>query len=243
MSNSDAKRRTASCECGEVEFGISGEPIMLTICHCGDCQRASEWISALPNGRPACGPDGGTPVVMFRRDRIKLPSSQTKEIRLKENSPTKRVVAVCCDTPLFLDFEKGHWISIYRTALREDDLMPSEMRVQTKSTPKGIELPDSPPAYKGYPPRFVWRLLKAAAAMRLGRWKSRSFVPIKSSRLPSPQPPRGNPVLPVSLSPGRSPGRAGRAPRRVRRSLRGSSPARRRRLRGLRARLYRSASR
>ena len=32
--------------------------------------------------------------------------------RLKPESPTRRMVAGYCDTPMFLDFTKGHWLTI-----------------------------------------------------------------------------------------------------------------------------------
>ena len=37
-----------------------------------------------------------------------------EEWRLKPNSPTRRVVATCCNSAMFLDFTKGHWLSMYR---------------------------------------------------------------------------------------------------------------------------------
>jgi hypothetical protein len=33
--------------------------------------------------------------------------------RLKPESPTRRMVAGCCDTPMFLDFTKAHWLTIF----------------------------------------------------------------------------------------------------------------------------------
>jgi hypothetical protein len=69
---------------------------------------------------------------------------------------------------MFLDFEKGHWLSVYRSALRED-APPAQMRTQTRSKPDGVELPDNVPSYPGYPLGFVVKLLRARVAMLLGR--------------------------------------------------------------------------
>ena len=33
---------------------------------------------------------------------------------LRDESSTRRVVASCCASPMFLDFKKGHWLSVYR---------------------------------------------------------------------------------------------------------------------------------
>jgi hypothetical protein len=69
---------------------------------------------------------------------------------------------------MFLNFEKGHWLSIYQTALR-GDLPPLEMRVHTKSKPAGIDLPDDVPRYSGYSFRFMAKLFGAWIAMLLRR--------------------------------------------------------------------------
>ncbi|MCG6856649.1 MAG: hypothetical protein LJE67_01125 [Salaquimonas sp.] len=49
------------------------------------------------------------------------------EHRLKPDSPTRRVVATCCNTAMFADFTKGHWISIYRDRLNLDGV-PTDKR-------------------------------------------------------------------------------------------------------------------
>jgi hypothetical protein len=39
---------------------------------------------------------------------------RVEEHRLKPDSPTRRVVATCCNSAMFLDVTKGHWLSMYR---------------------------------------------------------------------------------------------------------------------------------
>ena len=36
-----------------------------------------------------------------------------EEHLLKPDSPTRRVIATCCNSALFLDFSKGHWLTLY----------------------------------------------------------------------------------------------------------------------------------
>lgn len=60
--------------------------------------------------------EGGTPFVLYRKDHLRCTqgASYQAEHRLRSTSPTRRVVATCCNTAMFLDFTKGHWISVYR---------------------------------------------------------------------------------------------------------------------------------
>jgi hypothetical protein len=50
--------------------------------------------------------------------------------RLTEDAPTRRVVATCCNSPMFLDFEPGYWVSLYRSTLPDQAPAP-EMRTYT----------------------------------------------------------------------------------------------------------------
>jgi hypothetical protein len=88
--------------------------------------------------------------------------------KLRAESSTNRVVATCCNSPMVLNFEKGHWLTIYRTAL-QGDLPPLEMRVQTKSKPAGGDLPNDVPSYPGYSLKFMAKLFAAWLAMLLRR--------------------------------------------------------------------------
>lgn len=170
MSETTKHRTTARCSCGSVELEAIGDPIVSTVCYCRSCQEGSRQIEALPNGRPVCGSDGGTAYVLYRKDRVEY-SKESRLLRghkLSDDSATTRFVAACCDSPMYLDFEKGHWLSVYRMAL-QGDLPPLEMRAQTKSKPAGVDLPDDVPSYPGYPLKFIAKLLAARIAMLFRR--------------------------------------------------------------------------
>jgi hypothetical protein len=170
MSEPTKNRTTARCLCGSVELEAIGDPITSTVCYCDSCQEGSRQIEALPNGRPVCDPDGGTAYVLYRKDRVEYPkeSQLLWGYKLRDESSTNRVVATRCDSPMFLNFEKGHWLSVYRTALR-GDLPPLEMRVHTKSKPAGSDLPNDVPSYSGYSLKFMAKLFTAWIAMLLRR--------------------------------------------------------------------------
>src|SRR5918997_64422 len=146
MPEEPKNRSIARCRCGSVEIETVGDPIVSTVCYCESCQEGSRQIGALPNGRPVCDPDGGTAMVLYRKDRVKFSkgSRLLRGYKITDESSTNRVVATCCGSAMYLQFEKGHWLSVYRAALR-GDVPPLEMRVHTKSRPADSELPNDVP--------------------------------------------------------------------------------------------------
>ena len=170
VSDAPKTNLTARCSCGSVEIEATGTPITSVVCYCESCQEGSRQIEALPNGGPVCDSNGGTAYALYRKDRVEYSkgSPLLRGYKLRDESSTKRVVAACCDSPMFLEFEKGHWLSIHRTALRGD--LPSlDMRVHTKSKPAGSVLPNDVPSYPGYSAKFMAKLFAAWIAMVLRR--------------------------------------------------------------------------
>ncbi|WP_033074649.1 GFA family protein [Sphingopyxis sp. MWB1] len=157
--------RRAACSCGQVAFELSREPIMTVSCQCQSCQTAGAHFAA--TGTSTLDDYAGTPVVMFRKDRVRCiaGSERLADYRLSPDAPTRRVVAACCNTPMFLEFEKGHWLSIYRDRLPVGDRPPVELRTMTADQPPHIELPDDVPNLSHHSARFMWRLLAAWVAM------------------------------------------------------------------------------
>jgi hypothetical protein len=160
----------ASCSCGNVEFEATGVPILSVACYCDDCQEGSRRIEALPNALPVRDPDGGTAYLLYRKDRVKCSKGEQflQDLRLRDKSPTKRVVATCCDSAMFLDFEKGHWLSVYRARFA-GDVPPLQMRIQTRFRPKDSEVPSDIPSYAAFPIKFIGKLLAARVAMLVHR--------------------------------------------------------------------------
>jgi hypothetical protein len=91
-----------------------------------------------------------------------------EERRLKPDSPTRRVVATCCNSAMFLDFTKGHWLSMLRNRFPAG-APPLEMRLMTKERRAGVELADDLPNYSGHSGKFMLKLLAAWIAMGFRR--------------------------------------------------------------------------
>lgn len=165
-----AEEHIARCACGSVEFKAVGAPILSAACYCDDCQEGARQIEALQKAQPVLDPCGGTAYLLYRKDRVQCSkgTEHLRDYKIKNESPTRRVVATCCNSALFLDFQKGHWLSVYQARF-EGDVPPLQMRIQTKFKPEGCEIPNDVPSYPTYPLRFIAKVLLARVAMLLYR--------------------------------------------------------------------------
>jgi hypothetical protein len=161
---------TASCRCGQVAFAIRGAPIAHVACYCASCQAAGRGFAETFGAPPVVAGDGGSDLVLYRKDRVTqtLGAGRLGEHRLAPDSPTRRMVATCCQTPMMLDFTKGHWLSFYRGCLA-GEIPALEMRVMTRDKPADVTLPGDVPNAAAYPGRLMWKLLSAWAAMGFRR--------------------------------------------------------------------------
>ena len=114
--------------------------------------------------------DGGTDYVLYRKDRVRCirGGDLLEDRRLKPDLPTNRMYARCCDTAMFVDFTKGHWLTVYRSRLPKD-IPPATMRVMTAARPEGVVLPEDMANYPGHSGKFMMKLLRAWMAMGFRR--------------------------------------------------------------------------
>jgi hypothetical protein len=163
------QNRIARCSCGRVELEATGAPILGAACYCDDCQQAGRQIELRPNAPRVLDPDGGTDYLLYRKDRLKVirGAELLVDHKLKQESATRRVVATCCNTAMYLDFQKGHWYAVYRARFT-GDVPPLQMRLQTKFRPQGAGEPGDIPSYATYPTKFILKLISARIAMLFG---------------------------------------------------------------------------
>ncbi len=147
-------------------------PIVSVACYCESCQQAARHFEQTEGAPPVLNADAGVDYCLFRKDRIKVVrgGEHLREHRLTASSPTRRVVAACCNAPMLLDFTPGHWLNLYR------DRMPSgapaiELGVMAKDRQAGGRPATSVRTYPGMPPRVMIRLLAAWVAMGFRRPK------------------------------------------------------------------------
>jgi hypothetical protein len=164
------KQLIAMCQCGKVKFEAIGPPILTVSCYCTSCQEAGHQLEQLASAPPVLDSDSGTGLILYRKDRVQcmMGRQYLEEHRLKPDSPTRRVIAKCCNSAMFLDFTKGHWLSMFRNRF-PTGAPPLEMRVMTKERRVGVELADDLPNYNGHSGKFMVKLIAAWIAMGFRR--------------------------------------------------------------------------
>ncbi|KXF76720.1 hypothetical protein ATN84_11840 [Paramesorhizobium deserti] len=156
-----------ACACGKFHLELEAAPIIGAECHCSSCREAGARLQTLPTAGPVLQQNGGTRFVLYRKDRVRFldGAEWLKEFRLKPESKTRRVIATCCNTPVFLEFQGGHWLSLYESLWPEGTTPPPALRTMTSDIPAGTTLSDDVPNAKHHSFSFFAKLLSAWIAM------------------------------------------------------------------------------
>jgi hypothetical protein len=132
---------------------------------------AARQIEAMPGAASFRQSDGGTLLVVYRKDRVRCVRGEAllTKLKLRVDSATNRRLATCCNSAMILDFDDGkHWVDVYGARVQSAALKP-EMLVCTRFAPDAPANPIQTPAHSGYPPRLVLKLLSARVAMLFSR--------------------------------------------------------------------------
>jgi len=158
---------TIGCACGAVRAEVTGAPILVSECLCDSCRAAAGRLAALPGARSILTSYGATPAAECRKDRLRFiaGTEQLREFRLKPDAGSRRVIAACCNTPLFLEMKGGHWLSVYLHLWPEALRPKPELRTMTGDLPDASVLPDDIPNLKTHTIGFYMKLLGAWIAM------------------------------------------------------------------------------
>lgn len=156
-----------SCACGQVALRITGRHIASVECCCTSCRAAGDILNALPMAKPPVDDKGATRYVMQRKDHVKLlrGGEQLREFRLAPDSKTRRVVAVCCNTPILAEFQGGHWFSLYGSIWPVGTLPPLELRTMCGDLPAGTQLPNDVTNARTHTFKFYAQLFAAWVGM------------------------------------------------------------------------------
>jgi len=159
----------STCQCGQVRCQAVGGPILSGVCYCDDCQAGAKMLEALDGAAKVREEDSGTHYLTYRDDRFSCVKG-AELLRGYQNAPdtpTRRMVASCCNSAMFLKFAKGHWTSAYASRFA-GDVPPVEMRTQTQYRTSTLPLPDDAPVYRAFGAKLFWRLITSRIAMLFG---------------------------------------------------------------------------
>jgi len=144
-----------TCSCGAVALSLSGPPILAAECHCSSCRAAAERL-----GAAIAEPNGGTRFVIQRKDRAKLVrgAEHLASFRLTPQASTQRIVATCCNSPMWLEFKGGHWLSIYAARWSDGAAPRPALRTMTRDAPDRLpdDLPNASTQSAGFMARLLW---------------------------------------------------------------------------------------
>lgn len=171
MSGSIDSSQIVSCRCGQVELRTTGTPIITACCFCDSCRTAGGILAHLPGASPVLTPDGGTDFMLMRKNGVECRrgSELLAEYRLTPASATRRIVATCCNSYMFLDFTPGHWVSVVRDLLPPSVRPSVEIYIMLGDLPDGVVPPATVPRAKRLPLRFIGKLLFSWAGMGFRR--------------------------------------------------------------------------
>lgn len=156
------------CRCGKTQLTVAGAPILSAECLCDSCRQAGKVLQSLADAPAVLNDYDATAFVLYRKDRVRYLSGveTLREHRLTPTRKTRRVVATCCNTPIFLEFSQGHWLSLYSQLWPEQQRPSPQLRTMVSDLPdKGAALPKDLPNYRYQSVGFFFKLLTAWAAM------------------------------------------------------------------------------
>ena len=155
------------CACGQVRLVVQGAAITSAECYCHSCRDAAGRMARLSGLPQVANAHGGTAYLCYRKDRVRIEAGQglLAAFRLKPESSTRRVIATCCNTPVFTEFQAGHWLSLYAGLWPSGTAPRPEVRTQTGGLPEGVVLDGTVPAGGWATAKFYGQLLAAWIAM------------------------------------------------------------------------------
>jgi hypothetical protein len=158
-----------SCACGQTRLQVQGAPILVSECLCDSCREAAERLAELPGARCVLTAYGATPCAEYRKDRVRVLSGADHlcEFRLSAEAGSRRVVAVCCNTPLFLEMKGAHWLSVYLHLWPQATRPKAQLRTMVGDLPDASALPHDIPNLKTHTASFYAKLFGAWLAMGL----------------------------------------------------------------------------
>ncbi|EPJ9702019.1 GFA family protein [Pseudomonas aeruginosa] len=155
------------CACGSTRLEVAGPPIIVTECLCDSCRAAAARLAKSAGAKNMLTPYGATSSALYRKDRVRIVSGAENlaEFRLTADAGTRRVVATCCNTPLFMEMKGAHWLDLYLHLWPEAVRPKADVRTMVGDLFDPSVLPPDIPNLKSQSVSFYAKLLWAWIAM------------------------------------------------------------------------------
>ena len=132
------KKLLGGCQCGSIRYEVTGEPIMMAICHCTMCRRA--------NAAPAVA------WAMFKQSDVSFPGSEPK-LYASSQEAQRGFCENCGSQISFLASFLLGLVDITIGSLDDPELAPPQFHYSYATHLSWMESSDSLPKYPELPPK------------------------------------------------------------------------------------------
>jgi len=155
------------CRCGSTRVELRGETFLVTECLCNSCREAAARLATLPGANCILTSYAATACANYRKDRIRViaGAEHLKEFRLSGDAGTRRIVAACCNTPVFLELKGGHWLGVFVNLWPDETRPKADLRTMVGDLSDTSRLPDDIPNLKTHSLSFYMKLFGAWLGM------------------------------------------------------------------------------
>ncbi len=169
-----------ACACEKVQIEVAGAPIISAECHCNSCRAFGARLQREQGSPPFLEANGGTRFNLYRKDRIRFikGTDLLGEVFLTHDAKTRRVIATCCNTPIYLEFSHAHWLNLYGDLWPKGAQPALDLRTMTSDLADRSALPNDVPNKKRQSIAFFGKLLGAWFAMG---FKTPDLPPVKGA--------------------------------------------------------------
>lgn len=128
---------TGGCFCGAVQFEVSGDPMTMGYCHCGDC---TTWAAAPINS-----------FSLWPRDAVKVTKGEDLIGTYTKTESAYRKFCKTCGGHLFSDHPNQNFIDVYPNVVPD---LKHEPAVHVYYGEKTVSVKDGLPKFKDMPADF-----------------------------------------------------------------------------------------
>lgn len=125
---------SGSCFCGDIEFSLTGDPLLVGYCHCDSCRNWS-----------------GSPVnafTLWKKEQFNLEKGKEHVASFSKTERCTRYWCKNCGGNLFSELTQKGIVDVYAGAFRDFEFVP---QIHVNYQEKVLQITDGLPKYKDLP--------------------------------------------------------------------------------------------